>query len=145
MRREDILMLPEYHGLFFDPETGKMYREDGTDTGFTFERARWTGPFGLHLNWPFLNPIGFATHETSIKILNWAQSFAPPSLTIHLDEERKDLGPFTRTVERTIVVSDSSRKEQYSAGLLANSVIRNGWDRAAESWKAEWRLARLQV
>jgi hypothetical protein len=117
------------------------YREDGSATGFTFERARWTGPFGLHFSWPFLNPLGFATHETAVKILNWARSFAPPTLTVALDETQKNLGPFTRTVERQIVVSDGTQAEVFSAGLLANSIIRNGEARAAESFKAEWRVA----
>lgn len=143
MRRQDVLELPEYWGIYFDPATGMTYREDGSETGYTFERARWTGPFGIDLNWPFLNPLGFATHDTGVKVLNWARSFAPPTLTISLDETKKWMGPFSRTIERLIVVSDGSTEETFSAGLLANSIIRHGADRAAELFKAEWKTARL--
>jgi hypothetical protein len=145
MTPDQVQELPEYNGLFFDPDTGHMYREDGTGTGFTFERARWTGPFNLHFSWPWLNPIAFATHETAMKILQFGHAIAPPSVTMELDEARKDLGPFTRTVERLIVVSNGTRSESYSAGWLANSIIRNGDKAAAESWKAEWRLAGIQA
>ena len=72
MRPEDLAGLPNYSGIFFDPQTGKTYREDGTDTGFTFERARWTGPFGIDFSWPWLNPISFATAETAQRVLAWA-------------------------------------------------------------------------
>jgi len=44
MRPEDLAGLPNYSGIYFDPMTGKTYLEDGSDTGYTFERARWSGP-----------------------------------------------------------------------------------------------------
>lgn len=141
---EDLAGLKEYYGIFFDPATGKTYREDGTDTGFTFEAARWTGPFGLHLTWPWLNPLSFATDETARKILAWARSIAPKELTVTLDDQQNIVGPFTRTIERRLVVSDGGKEEQYSAGLLANSIIRNGEQLAANSFKAEWRSAGLR-
>lgn len=143
MRREELESLPNYWGIYYDAATGMTYREDGSATGFTFEHAKWTGPFGLHFNWPFLNPLGFATAETAEKVLGWARSFAPASLELRIDDERKDLGPFTRTVERQIVVSDGAREESFSAGFLANSIIRNGEKAAADSFKAEWKTARL--
>ena len=139
MRQDQLEKLPQYFGLYFDPETGKTYRDDGSDTGFTFERARWTGPFGLHFSWPWLNPLAFATHDTAFKVLQWAKTFAPPSLTLSLDEEQEDLGPFTRTVERKVAVSNGSRRADFSAGWLANSIIRNGERNAALSFQAEWR------
>ena len=64
MRPEDLAGLPNYSGIYFDPMTGKTYLEDGSDTGYTFERARWSGPFGIDFSWPWLNPISFATAET---------------------------------------------------------------------------------
>lgn len=143
MRLEDVRALPEYWGLYYDPSTGMTYRDDGSPTGYTFERATWSGPFGLHFAWPFLNPLGFATAETAAKVLRWAESFAPSALRLRIDAERKDLGPFTRTVERQIVVSDGAREESFSAGLLANSIIRNGEKAAADSFRAEWKTARL--
>ncbi|MEZ5357030.1 MAG: hypothetical protein R2762_30690 [Bryobacteraceae bacterium] len=141
MKTEDVLKLPEYWGLYFDRATGMTYRSDGTETGWTFESATWTGPFGFHFQWPWLNPLGFATHETAMKVLAFAKSFAPPSLRLEMDEERKDLGPFYRTVERTLVVTDGARTEQFAAGWIANSIIRNGERAAAESLRAEWRTA----
>jgi hypothetical protein len=144
MRPDQLASLPEYWGIYFDPQTGMTYREDGTATGYTFERAQWTGPFGLHFAWPWLNPLAFATHETAVKVLAFAQSFAPKGIKITLDETRKDLGPFARTVERLLVVTDGGRTENFSAGWFANSIIRNGERIAADSFKAEWKTAGLQ-
>lgn len=134
--------LVEYSGLFFDRATGKMYREDGSDTGFTFEPARWTGPWGLHFNWPWLNPISFATAETAEQVLAWArQRVRRGVITFAVDDTQRVVGPFTRTVERLIAASDGNRTETFSAGWLANSIIRNGEPRAAESFAAEIALA----
>ncbi|MBM3795122.1 MAG: hypothetical protein FJW31_13870 [Acidobacteria bacterium] len=144
MKLEDLAELREYSGIFFDPATGKSYRDDGTDTGYTFENARWTGPFGMHLTWPWLNPIGFATAETATRILAWARSIAPSTLTVTLDDSQNIMGPFTRTIERRIVVSDGANSEQFSAGWLANSIIRNGETLAARSFQAKWRSAGLR-
>lgn len=143
MRPIDLTGLPEYSGLFFDPATGKMYRDDGSDTGFTFEAARWTGPWGMHFSWPWLNPIGFATAETADRILRWVRSIAPPAITAAIDDSQRVAGPFTRTVERLIAVTDGATTESFSAGWIANSIIRNGEARAAEYCKAEWRQAGL--
>jgi hypothetical protein len=140
LTQEELDSLANYHGVYFDPATGKTYTEDGAETGFTFERARWSGPFGLHLLWPWLNPIGFATHATGVKILEFARALMP-KLSVVLDEEKKDLGPFTRTVERQIVVSDGFKQESFNAGLLANSIIRNGHKSAGVRFLAEVRLA----
>ncbi|MEZ5404132.1 MAG: hypothetical protein R2729_30915 [Bryobacteraceae bacterium] len=145
MRQEDLARLPQYWGLYFDRSTGMTYHSDGTPTGWTFENATWSGPFNFHFQWPFLNPLGFATHETAVKVLAFAKSFAPPSLQVWLDEEQKDLGPFYRTVERQLVVSDGGRTEQFGCGWIANSIIRNGEKAAAVSMKAEWRTAGFTV
>jgi hypothetical protein len=140
----DVSKLTDYSGIFFDRSTGKTYREDGTDTGWTFERATWTGPFGLHLTWPWLNPISFATAETAERILAWARRVAHPSFTVDLDDRQTVIGPFTRTVERLIVVTDKSgRSEQFSAGWLANSFIRHGEKLATQYFLAELWNAQL--
>lgn len=144
MRPEDLAKLSNYYGIYFDPATGKSYREDGSDTGFTFEAARWSGPFGLHLSFPWLNPFSFATEETARKILAWALAIAPKEITVTLDESQNILGPFTRTLERRLIVSDGGKQEQFSAGMLANSIIRNGEQIAANSFMAEWRAAGLR-
>lgn len=137
LTQEQLDELREYSGLFFDPATGKTYRADGTDTTYTFENARWAGPFGMHLTWPWLNPIGFATAETAQRILAWCRSVAPSSLTVTLDESQNVVGPFYRTIERRIVVTDGAHREEFSAGWLANSIIRNGETLAARAWRAE--------
>jgi hypothetical protein len=141
MTPEQVSQLPEYYGLYFDPESGHSYLADGTDTGFTFERARWSGPFNLHLDWPFLNPFDFATHESALKVLSIVRAVVPPHISCTLDETPKNFGPFTRTVQRYIVVNQNNRSEQYSAGALANSIIRNGVQLAGQSFLAELRLA----
>lgn len=145
MNPSQLSELPEYQGIFFDPATGKTYLSDGTETGFTFERARWTGPFGLHFSWPWLNPISFATHETAVKVCAFARAALPPHLSVEIDEERKDLGPFTRTVERLIVVKGAGREESFSAGMLANSIIRHGVPTATLYFQAEVRRAGFTV
>ncbi len=139
MTPDELAKLPEYWGLFFDRSTGMTYRSDGSATGWTFENATWSGPGGFHLQFPWLNPLGFATHETAVRILAFAKSIAPPALRLEMDEKGKDLGPFRRTVERLIVVTDGSRTEYFGAGWIANSIIRNGERGAAESLRAEWR------
>jgi len=158
MTKQEVLQLPEYWGLYFDPTTGMTYREDGTPTGWTFERATWSGPFGLHFAWPFLNPLGFATAETAARVLAICQSAVQTAgysqVRLTLDDKRRDLGPFTRTVERqifatngrTVTDADGQPKpfgESFSAGLLANSIIRNGEAAAMRSWLAELKTARL--
>jgi hypothetical protein len=133
--------LPLYGGLYFDPDTGKTYREDGTDTTYTFERATWTGLFGWHFSWPWLNPFGFATRETALRMLDFVRTVAPEKFAVTMDETNRITGPFTRTVERQIVVSDGETEESFSAGWLANSIIRNGEPQAAEQFRAELRRA----
>jgi hypothetical protein len=135
--------LPNFNGLLFDPETGKAYLEDGTDTGITLERAKWTGPFNIHLDWPYLNPVSFATHETALKVLEFCKLALPANsgITVAIDEEKKNMGPFTRTIERLIVATSSSKTEQFSAGWLARGIAVNGPVYQAKSWLAELKLA----
>jgi hypothetical protein len=116
---------------------------DGEPTGYTFERATWSGPWGVELSWPWLNPIGFATHETSAKMLEFCKSVLPVNLTATLDEVNRVVGPFHRTVERQVVVSNGAREESFSAGMLANSVIRHGRKRAGELFLVEVKQAGL--
>lgn len=145
MTIEEIQSLPQYFGVYFDPETGLTYTEDGEPTNFTFEAARWTGPFDLHLAWPRLNPLSFATRETAEKVLKFVQATIPPlSLTTaEIDESQRVTGPFTRTVERHIRVTSGGKAESFSAGMIANSIIRNGEEGARRSFRAELQLAGL--
>ena len=143
MDQETLSQFPVFFGLYFDPSSGKTYTEDGTETGFTFERATWTGPFGLHFNWPWLNPISFATKETGVRVLQFARGAAPKTLAVSLDETNRIVGPFTRTVERSIVVSSGGTEETFSAGWMASSIIRHGEKRAGELWLAELKHAGL--
>jgi hypothetical protein len=143
MNAEKLAELPVYFGISIDPETGKSYTGDGVETGFTFERATWTGPFGLVINWPRLNPISFATHDTGEKVLQFAKQAVPRDLRVSLDESQRVVGPFTRTVERLIVVSNGQTEENFSAGWMASSIIRHGEKRAAELWAAELKQAGL--
>ncbi|MCC6587716.1 MAG: hypothetical protein IT168_13560 [Bryobacterales bacterium] len=145
MTAVQVAELPDYSGIFFDPDTGKSYLADGTDTGFTFERARWTGPWNLHFSWPFLNPISFATHETGLKVLNFARQVVPSHMSVELDESQKVVGPFSRTIERLIVVKSGSTEESFSAGMLANSIIRNGEKNAKTYFAAELRYAGFRL
>lgn len=146
MDSKSVQRLPEYWGLYFDPSTGMTYYPNGETTSWTFERATWSGPFGLHFAWPFLNPLGFATEESATRLLaiceRWLREY--PQLRLELDDKARDLGPFTRTVERQIIVHASSeRSETFSCGLMINSIIRNGDARARESWLWELHTARL--
>jgi len=137
----------DLQGIFFDPSTGKSYKEDGTYTGFAFEVPRWTGPFGLAIQWAFLNPLSFATAETAEKIRAMVESWLTHISSqnqgwIVKVEEQKVVGPFTRTVERQIRVyrfGESGRFHESSAGMLANSLIRNSEEQAKRSFFAEMR------
>lgn len=142
--------LKEYQGILFDPETGKSYYsaregELPQETRYTFERATWTGPFRMEIPWPWLNPISFATTPTAldvygrcvdaIAVLNRANSL---HLAVMLDEEPKYLGPFTRTIERQIVVLRAGDPlENFSAGQIAGNIIRRGEAEAMKTWVAE--------
>ena len=143
LTQAELARLADYGGIWFDPATGKTYDASGTDTGYTFEVARWSGPFGINFSWPWLNPISFATAETAAKVLVWARTVAPPALSVRLDDEQHIVGPFARTVERSIVVTSGDRTESFSAGWLANSIIRHGEAQAAKYWRAELDKAGL--
>jgi len=147
-------------GVWFDPETGRTYipREDGGDpkyTGFTFEAAAWSGPrwatpligvfnfFGNTVSGR-LNPLNFATAETAQRMLNLCKSWAP-ELTVVLDDEDHIVGPFTRTIERSIVARLSGERHEFNAGRLASSVMRHGSHAAALYWRAELRQAGFQI
>ena len=78
-------------------------------------------------------------------MLGFARAALPPHLIVEIDEENKDLGPFTRTIERLIVVKGASREESFSAGLLANSIIRHGMPTATKYFQAEVRQAGFTV
>jgi len=139
--------MKEFHGLFFDPNTGKTYIEtpegEKVFTGFTFEDAEWTGPFGLHFSWPKLNPFAFATMETAETVLAIVTNrFRNSGITFTI-ESRGVTGPFTRTPERVIRATSGNTMEEFSAGWLANSIIRNGVDAAMKSFKAELVYAGL--
>ena len=137
----------DLQGIFFDPFTGKAYKEDGTYSGYTFEVPRWTGPFGLAIQWQFLNPLSFATAETAEKIRAMVEGWLAyiPNHGhgwIVKVEEQKVVGPFTRTVERQIRVyrfEESGRFHESSAGMLANALIRNPEEQAKRSFFAEMR------
>jgi len=139
----------EIQGLLFDEQTGKAYLpvEGGEpiDTGFTFENPVWTGPFGLHLFWPNLNPWLFATRETAAAVLAMVQErFAHEAgLHIGLDETDKIVGPFTRTLERNIVISRGEASENFNVGLIATGIIRNGPQAAMAGLRAEMKIAGL--
>lgn len=145
MRLEELVWLPRYGGIYFDPASGMTYRADGSSTGFTFERPRWSGPCGLGFWWPWLSPMPFATAETASSVFAWVRAAAPPSLAVTLEDKRKRAGPFTRTLERRILLTDlSGRSQSFSAGSLAHSIISNGAHAAAEAFMAEWRSAGLR-
>lgn len=141
--------LRDYSGIWFDPRTGQTYLREGETggfrpTGFTFENARWNGPWGFGV-WPWLNPISFATEETAVALRDWLRSWAPPGLTFAVRNDQTILGPFSRTIERRIAVTDSSgRTEEFSAGEMTNWRIRQGDGRARTSMLAEWYQAGLR-
>jgi hypothetical protein len=143
MNSQKLATLPAYCGLRYDAETGKMFDEDGQDTGYTFEQTTWRGPFGLTVCLPWRNPISNATRETGIRVLAFARRAAPQGLLVSLDETRRECGPFRRTNERQIVVSDGSVEESFSAGWIAATIIRHGEARAAKLWRSELRHAGL--
>jgi len=147
-----LASMKDFNGVFFDVATGKTYKDDGTFTGFTFEPLpTWTGPFGLAISWPFLNPLSFATDETARKVRDIVETWLttmPMNFVgwkVEMDDRQRVTGPFTRTVERMIVVEKFGNSEQYSAGMLANSIIRNKESGARTSFLAELRTAGFNV
>ena len=141
MDPEELAELPVYFGfsLIHDRENIQF----GRHQYWLHLRARhWMGRSGCRFM-ALLDPISFATHETGVKVLHFARDSAPRQLSVTLDEQPKNLGPFTRTIERQITVSNGATEENFSAGWMASSIIRHGEKRAAEFWLAELKQARL--
>lgn len=149
--RKGVLSTPTYPqaipkmSYVLDPSTGNL-----ASTGWTFEPAQWQGPFGANW-WPWLNPFSFATADTANKIL---ALFGPVATQTSdtairhatgyqavIDDDGHIVGPFTRTVERLLVVSYGDKFQNYSCGLLACNVIRRGALPAMQSWAYELRVA----
>ena len=156
----DFAAMRNFNGILFDQETGKTYFsrwEDATpqDTGFTFERASWTGPrqwaplvgvfnfFGNNVTGA-LNPLLFATIETALTVRAWANRLLKDGLTAEIDETDRIVGPVSRTTERLSVVSRGDSKQDFNAGNLAVSIIRHGENAASVYFLAEVRAAGLR-
>ena len=137
------MSLREIRGVWFDEVTGETYvRPVDSDplvkTPFTFENASWTGPLAWMpriMPWGLnLNPLGFATKETSAKILKYAQDYLlKDGDSVELVEDGVT-GPFTRTPERSLVFHRNLnhgvggappvwRESKHSCGLIANTII----------------------
>lgn len=155
--------LVNYNDIYFDRATGKTYiyqRRDGSmgtledeserpflklvETPFTFESATWSGTFGwiTSASWPWLHPLGFATMETAKRVLEYCKNtvvFRDPNLGVYIYDKDRVTGPFRRTIEKDIQVANHKTNEThyYSAGRIAERIIRRGIAEAMQGWVAE--------
>lgn len=154
----DLKTLAEYNGIYFDRETLNTYVyrcpavlgwgvwdksecKEVANTGYSFEAATWRSGIDalLHLRWPWLNPLDFATANTARSVLSWV-TYATNDRTIKwsINEKAGSItGPFFRTTMRMICGDNGSQIQCFSAGGIANKLIRNNPTWAAQSWNAE--------
>lgn len=114
-------------GLVFDPATGRVEYEDGGDQNwdFTFE------------NYTTFNPLQFATEYTTKRLVEIISPAFPqikfkPVLISHV-------GPWLPPAWHLEAERDGI-KEQFRAGLIANSIIRRN---NLDSFKDELKMAGL--
>jgi hypothetical protein len=146
--RLDESRLREYDNILFDPVTLETYwRKSETvvsATWLTFEAATWRGTFGqlTHLHWPWLHPMGFATADTANQAATIARLYLfGHDVSVEVVENNRITGPFSRTVERQLVVvanTNKDKREEFSAGRFAERyMIRNPFNGVRESTSAE--------
>lgn len=114
---------------------------------WTFERP-WSTNLGLGLSWRPLNPVNYPTLDTAKAVLDWARkSFpnkkfrlgetivaSPGVVTLDINN------PVNYPMYQVVLVDPSGDENEFSAGLLAFSIMKNGTKRAVESFKAEIAL-----
>lgn len=159
--------LANYNDIYFNRDTGHTYvhrcppslgwgvweKGDGgcdtaVDTGYTFENATWRSGIDalLHLRWPWLNPLDFATQSTARSLIPWVVTMTSntyPNIEWSVNDTAGAIsGPFTRTTYWSICGDDGTNMVNcFSAGQIANKVIRNHPAWARSSWLAEVKSA----
>lgn len=158
--------LREHASIYFDPATLHTYayrcpptlgwgvwdKDDcktAVDTGWTFLDAAWSGGFDV-VRWfsPWtwrLNPLDFATQETARRVLVWVQTLVPAMRWAVSDETTKITGPYSRSVQWTVCADNSSDVHCFSAGLIANQIIRNEPGYAKTMFKAQVQSVFVQA
>lgn len=113
------------------------------DTGYTFENATWRSGIDaiFHINWPWLNPLDFATQDTARALLPWIVSRTAnlyPTIEWSVNDTAGAItGPFTRTTYWSVCGDDGKAMSNcFSAGQLANIIIRQHPQWARDSWIA---------
>ena len=115
-------------GLIYDDKTGKVTYDDGeapaVGADFTFE------------NQEGVNPLQYATQKTAEKLVEILKVELPKDIKYTIARltyvQSLTIPPISITVERNGI------KEQFSAGLIANSLIRSG---SLESFKHDLKIA----
>ena len=115
-------------GLIYDDKTGKVTYYDGeapaVGADFTFE------------NQEGVNPLQYATQKTAEKLVEILKVELPKDIKYTIARltyvQSLTIPPISITVERNGI------KEQFSAGLIANSLIRSG---SLESFKHDLKIA----
>jgi hypothetical protein len=152
----------EIQGMHLDlettPEGGSVYRahyarlegEKPQPTEFTYENAKWGGPLewlpiipSVFGRW-FINPLDFATQETAHKVLLLVREiYAPRDFDIVL-ENTHVTGPFNRTPERRIKLSNTwGMTIELNTARISLNIIRFGAKRAQALLQAEVTLSTM--
>lgn len=115
-------------GLIYDDKTGKVTDEDGNapaiGADFTFE------------NQEGVNPLQYATQKTAEKIISILKAELPKDIEYQAErlvyEQSLTIPPINITLSRNGI------KASFSAGLIANSLIRSG---SLRSFKQDLQIA----
>lgn len=145
---EQLDAMHEYEGIYFNRATGETFywcrldsglvghRDDGPAValraGYTFEPAAWWGSFMGQWMSGWLNPLGFATEETSGKVLDATFLMLRHVADVSIERTQNAGGFFNRTLERRILLRNKATgaAHEYSVGRLAVSMMREGTAKA---------------
>lgn len=111
---------------------------------YTFERP-WSTNLGLGFSWRPLNPMLYPTLDTAKAVLDWAKKTFPnkkfrigETYVMSPGVVTLDPGnPVNYPMYQITLVDPSGDENEFSAGLLAFGIMKNGAARAKESFKAE--------
>ena len=142
---------PLFGDWFWNANTKQIETDEGVSVGsYTFERPYSTN-LGLGFKWVPLNPLNYPTKETADAVLSWVKEVEPfriwklaarfpePPGIVALDpEDIKSSFP-----QYVVELNDANgnKIEEFSPGLLAFSIMKNGKTWAKQSFAAEVRLA----
>ena len=141
---------PLFWDWFYNAATKKIETSDGAEVGpYTYERPFSTN-LGLGFKWVALNPLNYPTKETAKKVYEWVKSIEPSRKFALVEMFPESPGAVVLDIEKLdsfpmymIQLQDDkgNKIEDFSAGLLGFSRMKNGDVWASRSFLAEIQTA----